>query len=335
MNLREGRISDLYRRIEGANVIGNYGMDRAYEEQYHCSRPGSDIVIPQDMNMRTTVVQLYREYDSVFTGSTWWSRQPLEIIAQTMEVDYEYNHTENLLYHFSGSTHPHLVKNGYFGYDACGFGCWSQRKYNLIEEGTVPLVITSGAIQAFERFIHWPAFTVKMNEETWYDEKKRNVFRYLIRKESDIFRGILKNFYDDYMELNPTSANKSLKEVAELIESAGFNSSHYHQLRQTLVWRKMKAMSEVIPWFRFLRYSNPPYCTENVKHAFRLLVLEIWCNYKANNKAKPICSTYPTDYTARKEYFYKEGSDLASSVNGTESFHRSRYQRGLRGGEIH
>lgn len=44
----------------------------------------------------------------------------------------------------------------------CGFACWSQRLYHAMAVSTVPLLVNSGTLQPFERFVDWRKISVKV-----------------------------------------------------------------------------------------------------------------------------------------------------------------------------
>lgn len=209
-------------QISNASFIGNYGMDLQTFGTFHTKRnnklkiqmkyvlnlthsenlqfiPERDIVIPQMLtpeiltkyhnNLKNPIHFLQnRKFDSTFSGSAWWDRQPLVEMAFTMEEDYKNLKTENLKTYFRRAADMSLISNAYFGYNPCGFACWSTRLFDGIASQNIPIVIGTGNIQAFEKFINWKAFSVKISREHWFNVTARNEFRLYIRFECDNFR---------------------------------------------------------------------------------------------------------------------------------------------------
>jgi len=343
-------------RISNVSFIGNYGMDlenfgvkNPYKHQTRHSNdflnnlthsenlrfiPERDIVMPQ---MLTTAVfskylslsakpNLNRTFDSAFSGSAWWDRRPLVDMSANMQQDYFSNHTEMLATFFNRAADTSLISHAYFGYNPCGFACWSTRLYDCIASLNIPIIVGTGNIQAFEKFINWKKLSVKMSRETWFNVTARNEFRRLVRVEADTFRDIVDSRTDALRDaINATLAAEK--------EAAVWSS---------FIGSKMENLRRVFPWFYFDGnfFQSIPW-----KHPYRLLQLEIWCRVSSlddrrrafqdfihqSNDSKSIfkrnyeslhgirvnmkhhasnlhlfddiCSR-PSDFTARMEYFY-------------------------------
>jgi hypothetical protein len=167
----------------------------------------------------------------------------------------------------------------------------------------VPILVSSGAIQAFEKFIDWTKFTVKMSKETWFDDKLRLEYRKKLRFHSDDYRTKLHECWQSigmqppqYMNRSssPPSYDDSWVDVGRKDRSSKCGS-----VFDTLIWRKTSAIQKALKWFDFTTFRT------NRKNAFRLLTLEIYCRVNSiakSEKHMKVCKR-AADYTARLEYF--------------------------------
>jgi hypothetical protein len=276
-----------------------------------CHRAGQDIVIPQLIQPHTKA--LYhkfrrthipmREFDTIFTALTLEQHEPAKKISYTASKDYEQRRTERLGFSIDGGVSYHSLKfRGYFMYNPCGKECWSQRLYEALAVYTVPIMIADGGIQAFERFIDWRAFTIKIDLDTWVDiEHKLLDFRQKIRITSDDFRDNLYKCWSDlqYPLVNFT-ASIDLHDLRQTntswLEAATMQTNkNCMNAIASYYWKKSLAIEQVLPWLDFSELDGPiPY------NAFRLLTLEIWCQTKGRSQS--ICQ-HPADYSARRSYF--------------------------------
>lgn len=339
MDRWESSLASEFRRIIGANYIGNYGMDAQYAEAHRvdrilCHRVGKDIVIPQYMgqwsNMFLVHNNLYRQYDSVWAGSIWGDRDPLVRINVTMEEDYVKLHTERYKASYSGrrlhsstnsnsdsnfdlelfdeennhknAHHNHhenndiisrrlieaeLAHQGYFGYNPCGDNCWSQRLYFQLNQHTIPVIVSSGGLLPFDRFLNWKAFTMKITSEIWNSEKDLTTFRQFLRLEADKFRSILDKYFEHYIELKKL---QTLRRSYELIKNKivsnidydGAETPYFQELKETYIWKKREQIKLALPWL----YIKNDIKHDMPKHAFRLLTLELWCRLYEREKEK-------------------------------------------------
>ena len=53
------------------------------------------------------------------------------------------------------------ITEAYYALCPAGNACWSMRIYDAIEHETIPVILADPIIEPFERFLHWPAFTLK------------------------------------------------------------------------------------------------------------------------------------------------------------------------------
>lgn len=315
-----------FRRLAGANYIGNYGMDDEYERTHPlsnvpCHRVGKDIVIPQYMgqwsNMFLSHSNLYRPYDSVWAGSIWGNRTPLVRMNETVDSDYENLQTERYKASFSGrrrlslqetrsvSLHRRLIDSdlahrGYFGYNPCGMVCWSQRLYFELNQYTIPIIVSSGGILPFDKFLNWTTFSMKITSEIWNDYAELTLWRRKIRKECDIFRGILDEYFDYYIESRKLPSRSRYEIIKNQIVSdiavEGKSSPSFSRLQKTYIWKKRKHIEEALPWL----YIKDDIKKDHKKHGFRLLCLEIWCRLDYR-KTHHICQ-HRSDRTSRMSY---------------------------------
>jgi hypothetical protein len=307
-----------FQRIAGANYIGNYGMDEKYEEDnplsdVPCHRAGKDIVIPQYMgqwsNMFLAHSNLYRPYDSVWAGSIWGDRDPLVQMNLTMETDYHNLLTERFQASFGGRRRlshgsrrlidSDLAHLGYFGYNPCGLVCWSQRLYYELNQHTIPIIVSSGGILPFDRFVNWTTFSMKITSEIWNDKSLLLNWRRKIRKESDVFRQILDDYFEHYAKLHHISSHSVLKnEIVSEIAVEGRSSPSFNLLKETYIWRKLLHIEEALPWL----YIKDDIKRDRRKHAFRLLCLEIWCRLDQQQKTGNSVCQNRSDRTSRMSY---------------------------------
>jgi hypothetical protein len=319
-------LAEEFRRLAGANYIGNYGMDAKYEEDHPmssvpCHRVGQDIVIPQYMgqwsNMFLSHSNLYRPYDSVWAGSIWGDRTPLVLMNSTMEVDYELFQTERFQSSFNGrrrllasaSSHRQLIDSdlsykGYFGYNPCGMVCWSQRLYFELNQGTIPIIVSSGGILPFDRFLNWTTISMKLTSEIWNDGTALLPYRQKIRQESDLFRQILDTYFESYLRSLPpflNSKSKSLIDKNEIVSDISLDKKAtevFQRLKDTYIWKKRMRIEEVLPWL----YIKDDIKRDQKKHSFRLLCLEIWCRLQERRGETAHICQHRSDRTSRLSY---------------------------------
>jgi hypothetical protein len=285
-----------------------------------CHRAGQDIVIPQLIqsdaksmfrDFAKTHLPL-REFDSTFAGSTWGEREPIKVMAKSVKPDYFNYSTENFAFWDGGSPDHSLKYRGYFMYHPCGYACWSQRLYEAMAVYTVPIIVTDGTIQAFERFIDWRKFTVKIGLTTWTNTTALRVFRSQIRSASDAFRTRLLdcwkslNISTSFVHGDPItytggdgqSRSDSRQRNDQWLQEANRGHPVCSKVLDTLIWKKTMAISRVLPWLDFSDVGS----SQKI-HAFRLLTLEMWCQVKMSSAAAPpkICGRR-ADFTARIEY---------------------------------
>jgi hypothetical protein len=308
----------IIERLENASYIGNYGMDRLtfyYPNSNEivwkykrlgrpCHRAGQDIVIPQLLLPQTAAMHKkyrqthlpYREFDSSFAGNAWGERAPVREMGLTMMEDYEKFATERYQHLMGGSPDHSLKFRGYFMYNPCGHACWSQRLYEALAVYTIPIIVTDGGIQAFERFIDWRTISVKMNLQTWTNKTLLANYRKQIRIESDLFRNKLASCGS---KLQPALRGFDFNDQFTWFEAArNGNISECLELFDTFYWKKSEMISQASEWFDFSEIK------ESRIHAFRLLTMEIFCHAMAYlNRDIAICNR-PADFTARLEYFY-------------------------------
>lgn len=167
---------------------------------------------------------------------------------------------------------------------------------------TIPIITSSGAIQAFEKFIDWTKFTVKMSKETWFDDEKRFEYRKQLRTHADVFRKSLHECWNSigmatpiYMNIssNPPNFDDSWVDIGRKDRS-----SKCGKVFETMIWKKTSAMQKAVKWLDFTTYRT------NRKNAFRLLSLEMWCRITSITKSQgqlKVCGR-ASDHTARLEY---------------------------------
>lgn len=323
-------------RLEGANFIGNYGMDgedKGYAQSYsksgmQCHRPGRDIVIPQIMGAHMLEYRqkfcytggLVRPLDSSFSGSYWGERAPmLSTMAKMRHIDYHLHSTEDFWFDITGgSSDTSMVTRSLYMYHICGFACWSNRLYHALGVSTIPIIVGTGMVQAFERFIDWRRISVKINRETWYSDSNRTLWRSKLRWHADDYRSKLKAFFKSHaantdsnasfrsfgvLNTNPIPDSEHLQSMYDNEYRVMKNESDaaFLELFRTNIWQRKMAMERAIRWFDLSHRLDPSgYAAPT--NGYRLLFLEIWCRVGGKQaKDEKLCSN-KADFTARLEY---------------------------------
>lgn len=305
-------ITNTLERLSGLNFIGNFGMDDAKGDKgYHqswshkgtlCHRIGQDIVIPQIINHQLLQFRkrfpytgvLERPFDSSFAGSYWGERAPmLGDMAKYRIVDYHVNKTENFFFDITGgSADVTITQKSLYMYHVCGYACWSNRLFHAMGVSTVPLIVSTGVVQAFERFIDWRKISTKMSLETWKSPTKRTAWRAKhLRTHVDKYHAALADFYtswglealsDPKFQSFGTSANPipDIEHVLSMYDNEyrmdkKENNTAFLLLAQTNIWQKKIHMEQAIRWFDFS--LNLDEFASNRINAYRLLFFEIWC----------------------------------------------------------
>ena len=57
------------------------------------------------------------------------------------------------------------VAHAWYALCPAGWGCWSSRLFDAIDKLAVPVILANGALQPFERFLDWRAFSVQLDTE--------------------------------------------------------------------------------------------------------------------------------------------------------------------------
>jgi hypothetical protein len=305
------------KRLAKTNFIGNYGMDlESFGNNPPGHRPGYDIVIPQPLpsgsysQLRKLKIIRHRSFDSYFSGSLWGDRYPLYLMAQDAVYSYYFNGTEDYAYtsNTDDGTTSRLMSMAYFSYNSCGLGCWSRRLYHSMTELTIPIIVGDGIVQAFEKFINWKIFSLKMSSKTWLDQDLRTAYRRHIRKYCDEWRETIENYMKDptsYTSLRARAGSIDFENIGrshhEIFLESNDTSTHEEMFSKTLIWKKWQALALVWDWFDL---TQP----EKEINAFRLLALEIWCRIEAVEKDQGKRATVqeaclrPSDRSARQEW---------------------------------
>ena len=309
---------------DGMSVDGN-----------RCHRPGKDIVVPQYLSQTSIQAhhdfvagkQLgleYRMYDSMFAGYVWPNRKPLEHMAKAEAYNYIYNHTEHYLfsaiikYAFipkpldSKLYHP----STYYMYSPCGqaSSCWSARMYDGMAYYIIPILINTGAINAFERYFNWTLFTCKMNLHTFESPLLSIQYRQKLRIEVDLVRSILEEYKQEqatlytntYTAYNNKYINYSLYPTTPIIHnnfklpldkpSSTSISAALKKLLQTSIYKKLSHIKHIFPWFLYHETGEV-----GRPNAYRLITLEMWCQV-APAAVKPSTCSRPVNTISQLEY---------------------------------
>jgi hypothetical protein len=331
--------SNQYLRIYGANYIGNFGSPSYMHSEVLCHRVGRDIVIPQRMTRHshfhnhTIFAHLFRQYDSSFSGTIWnhpppmANRAPILWMNETAVNDYNNHHME--LFHLGDMK---TVHQSYFGYSPCGWACWSQRLYYLMLHHIIPILISTDDIRAFERFIHWENFSMKITTETWMNKTAFILFRHKVRAICDEFRSVLEDslhileqskYAEQLMKTKERTTEDRISSMnlvlSDLLRHKMTTHDDQHvpltldeqklidRLEKTTLWRKLSQLQPVMNWF----HLSPEITPFTKQHSFRLLTLEMWCNTfseKANSQGRMksttanSCTLSKIDRTASLEW---------------------------------
>ena len=301
-----------------------------------CHRPNKDIVIPQPTDPERVkrgrakalreYPKLLREFDSTFSGSVWGDRMPLSDMALKGTYEYLINSTEDFGYDFNGGFRDlSLIHRGYYMYAPCGAACWSMRLYEALEFKTIPILVSDGPIQAFEKFIDWSKISVKISSQTWHDDNRLIQFRQKLRNTSDELRIIHKREADKLTmeahvrgvkglecgKVGVTCEGKQLLRLNHELELNEAARNGLKALEDTFIVKKIHAIENVTDFFD---YND---ADEALAHktkqpnisAYKMILLEMWCRVAALN----VNNDFPNgvhkaclnnaDYTARMEYF--------------------------------
>lgn len=196
----------------------------------------------------------------------------------------------------------------------CGLACWSQRLYEAFLYFTIPVIVSDGAIQAFERFIDWRRISIKMNLTTWFTENLRLEYRKQMRFASDDYSTKLNRCWDsvnynidDRSVVNIDVWSVFLKDPDRDSSWTSSKTIECLEFFETDIWRKRLAIRESVPWFDFNHLDQSI-------HAFKLLEFEIWCRIRRLGKNSDLedvnwepkidnFCTRPADFSSRLQYF--------------------------------
>jgi hypothetical protein len=236
-----------------------------------CHRPAIDIVTPQYLLPDThqyythhannnNSIQVKRKFDSCFKGNYHFQRWVLEKIKINSEGFYISNHTEKF-------QETRELQNCIFAYHMCGQACWSHRLYDALARSAVPIIIADGAIQAFERFLDWRQFSIKISVPEMFQDRFTFRFRHILRKQSDLFRRGNHRFY-------PSGYVPAGTELP-----GDFRGKKYG-----FVLRKMLNARDSMEWFDFRDLKGKT-------NAFRMIVLEMFCRM-VRRKPAPVSDDF-------------------------------------------
>lgn len=279
-------------RILNTSFIGNYGMDSRYytENEYSfglnkcigascptvaCHRPDIDIVTPQYLTTDThdcysdldanKSLFVHRKFDSCFQGNYLYQRSILENMKHDNSIHYTQNNTDRF------QETDDLFKC-IFAYHMCGQACWSKRLYDALALGAVPIIVADGAIQAFERFLDWRQFTIKISVPELFQDKFSYRFRHILRRQSDLFRREVGQYASSPPGFVPIKS--SMMGDATSLRSKGSNNKF------GFVLRKMVNGRSSVEWFNFRDLQLEV-------NAFRMLVLEMFCRIVRRRMLRP------------------------------------------------
>ena len=123
----------------------------------------------------------------------------------------------------------------------CGHACWSKRLYDALALGAVPIIVADGAIQAFERFLDWRRFSIKVSVPELFQDQFTYRFRHILRRQADLFRrGTRRYFPSGFVPYSPSASPSSSFKNNNNNNSDGDSSlssdRQRHKYRQD-VWR--------------------------------------------------------------------------------------------------
>jgi hypothetical protein len=184
---------------------------------------------------------------------------------------------------------------------------------------TIPILVTTGVVQAFERFVDWRKISVKMGLKTWFNNTARTEWRARnLRPQVEEYRNTLFDFYkswgearlkDDWFKTFGTGGNAvpdnehllSMYDNEYRLQKNETDAS-FLKLSSTKIWYKKVMMERAIHWFDFSLNIDGT-STDKSRNAYRLLFLEIWCRVGDRVKvlAEPMCQN-SASHIARIEY---------------------------------
>jgi hypothetical protein len=197
-----------------------------------------------------------------------------------------------------------LLQNGeitqaYYALCPAGNACWSMRVYDAIEHEVVPVILADPIIEPFERFLHWPAFTLKWMTHGTTTGVDNGSDSDSSSSNSSNSSNINSNTSTSNGTGSDASASRSSRTVDigaittdrnnianfgdEMIQHLTSESTRArtaavagHSMARAVAdglafARKLQAVRQVAPW---LSFECPPHA---VRCAYRLVTAEMWC----------------------------------------------------------
>jgi hypothetical protein len=118
-------------------------------------------------------------------------KEPAKVCANTFlyaggEPKQGQQERATFLKYLEGRMSPN--QDSYFGIHCAGFGIWTSRFYNYLNMGIVPIVPSDGVILPFEKFLNYPAFSIKLLSST-YNANNKGPIQELERAAEEARRG--------------------------------------------------------------------------------------------------------------------------------------------------
>eukprot|EP00667_Euglena_gracilis_P008585 EG_transcript_8684 len=171
---------------------------------------------------------------------------------------------------------------GVFALCPAGWGCWSSRLYDAIDRMELPLIVSDGMVQPFERWFDWASFTVKVMSGNMAHLVKDGHHLQQETHFNSIRFPTMERLHEDAV-----SFRRACLPCDRLVSSEASCVAHP-------VSRKLRALSVHRPWFSWDVHAP--------KNALKLFVLELHCR-SVRGRLDPLCKPLPrSDFTAWAEY---------------------------------
>jgi hypothetical protein len=145
-------------RLTYSGRIPDFGQNHRSDQPMLQYDPENEIVVPPGIPL---------EYDL--------HKEPPKVCANTFlysgwDIKQGQKERANFLKYMEGRMSPN--QDSYFGIHCAGFGIWTSRFYNYLNMGIIPVVPSDGVVLPFEKFLNYPAFSVKLLSSTYNTNNK-------------------------------------------------------------------------------------------------------------------------------------------------------------------
>jgi hypothetical protein len=148
-------LRERFIRLTYSGRIPGFGQNHRSDQPMLEYDPENEIVVPPGIPL---------EHD--------FHKEPAKVCANTFFYaggvkPGQQERIKFLQYLENGKVRLEPSQDSYFGIHCAGFGIWTSRFYNYLNMGIVPIVPSDGVILPFEKFLNYPAFSVKLLSSTY------------------------------------------------------------------------------------------------------------------------------------------------------------------------